>query len=216
MKTTKIPIYDLLIFLDEKGETFERKSNILDFIMEHYNCLTNITPKFSKEHVIETLCFCDNGLISNGSFPAKEGILVKNKKGEYGITFHGQHKYKSDPNMTSALWIWTLDDKGMLVSDAFNINDWEKWGAITSLYQYYDYEEGINYNLGERNMSRGMVGKDVLLIQQHLSLYDADVPLTGEFEEKTESFIKGIQRMHFNYTDIDGIIKKEHLDIYLR
>lgn len=89
MTITRIPIYDLLIFLDEKGDTFEKKDDILDFIMEHYKSLTNITPKFSKECAMETLCFCDNGLIANGSFPVKEGMLVKNKKGEYGITFRG-------------------------------------------------------------------------------------------------------------------------------
>ena len=216
MTTTRIPIYDLLIFLDEKSETFERKNNILDFVIDHYKCLTNITLKFSKEYAMETLCFCDNGLIANGNFPVKEGMLVKNKKGEYGITFQGQHSYELDPNPTPVLWVWTLDSKGMLISDFFNVNDWIKWGAMSSLYQYCDYKEGIDYNLGERDISRGMVGKDVLLIQQHLSLYDADVPLTGEFEEKTENFIKGIQRMHFNYADIDGVIKKEHLDIYLR
>ena len=42
MTTTRIPIYDLLIFLDEKGETFERKNNILDFVVNytlfHFQC----------------------------------------------------------------------------------------------------------------------------------------------------------------------------------
>ena len=88
---------------------------------------------------------------------------------------------------------------------------------LTPYYTYYyDYKEGIDRNLGERNISRGMIRKDVLIIQQYLSLYDDNVPLTGEFEEKTENAVKGIQRMHFYHADVDGVVRKEHLSLYIR
>lgn len=216
MIVTKIPIYDLLVFLDEKEDTFEKKNNILDFISEHYKSLTNIAPKFSMKHAMETLCFCDSGLIANNNCPFVEGMLLQNSKGEYGITFCGFHNTLTNIANSSALWVWKLNEKGTLFPDVFNLQDWVKWGVMTGLYSYMNYTEGVNCNIGQRDMRRGMVGKDVLILQQHLSSYDADIPLTGEFEEKTENFIKGIQRMHFHYADIDGIVKAKNIDIYLR
>lgn len=216
MAMIKIPIYDLLVFLDEKEDSFEKKANILEFIKDHYQQLTGIVPKFSCDYALETLCFCDNGLIKNGNFPNKEGLLLKNKKGQYALTFGGYHISETTPTKDDILWVWKIGEDGYLTYDIYNQQDWEKWGALTSLYFYFDYDEGINKNIGERELKKGVVGKDVLLIQQHLSLYDTNIPLSGEFEEKTEAVVKGIQHMHFYHADVDGVIRPKHIDIYLR
>ena len=178
----KVPIKDLLLYLEEKEDTFERKNNLLDFILEHYKLLTNISITIKPWFAIDNLCFCDYGEISN--MPLKEGILLYNiQDKKFGIIYN----IVSENNIS----IFTLNEKGLIFRENYDKRKWTKWGALSTLYFYDNYEEGINRILGERDLKKGLVGKDVLLLQQFLQLKNfKNLIVCGEFETETENAVK--------------------------
>lgn len=202
----KVPIEDLLLYLETKEDSFERKNNLLDFILEHYETLTNIKIKIEPQAMINNLCFCDCGDIDK--LPQKEGIVLYNiQNNKIGIICN----VISSNNMH----IFTLNEKGFVYRENFEEKRWDRWGALSSIYYYNNYEAGIDKNIGERDLKRNLIGKDVLLLQQFLQLKNfKDVIVCGEFEINTENAVKIYQ--FYRGIESTGVIKKEDIFDFLR
>ena len=157
----KVPIEDLLLFLEEKEDTFETKGSLLEFILEHYKLLTGVNIQILHWSAIDNLCFCDCGEID--TVARKEGIMLYNiRNGKFGII--------CNVVSTNNIWIFTTNEKGLICRESFNKNDWTNWGALTALYSYDNYEMGCEKNLGDRDLQVGCVGKDVYLLQNFFEL----------------------------------------------
>ena len=202
----KIPIKDLLLFLEEKEDTFNKKENLFQFIEEHYRLITDISIKSPYWAILDNYCFCDGGTID--TLPKKEGMLLYNiRNGKFGIT--------CNIISTNNIWIFTLNNKNMVCRETYNKNDWTHWGAISGLYEYSDYKVGIERTLGERDIKVGCIGKDVYLIQKFLiSRHIKDLNPCGYCGPTTEEAIK-LHQLHRGM-ETTGIIKKEQLADFLR
>lgn len=202
----KVPIEDLFLFLEEKEDTFETKSNLLDFILEHYKLLTGVNIQILHWSAIDNLCFCDCGKID--TITKKEGIMLYNiRNGKFGII--------CNVVSTNNIWIFTTNEKGLVCRESFNANDWTNWGAPTALYSYDNYEMGCEKNLGDRDLQIGCVGKDVYLLQNFLFHRKLNgLSITGNFDSMTEDAVK-LYQFHRGM-EATGIVKKEQISDFLR
>ena len=202
----KVPIEDLLLYLEEKEDTFERKNNLLEFILEHYKVLTGINIQILPWSAIDNLCFCDCGKMETVAI--KEGIILYNiRNGKFGMI--------SNIISTNNIQIFTTNEKGLVYRENFNKDEWTNWGALTALYSYDNYEMGCEKNLGDRDLQVGCVGKDVYLLQNFLFHRKLnDLSITGNFDLTTENAVKLYQFHHGMETT--GIIKKEQISDFLR
>lgn len=184
----KAPIEDLLYFLEEKYNYQEKASSIEEIIQEHYEILTDITIKIINRNLIfQELCFCDTGKVKSASFPNIAGLLIKGyrkNKDVFGITYGDKTELK----------VWIVGANNLLSTEKFDPLLWDRWGAITALYEYDNYKTKSNINLGEREIKLGDVGKDVLILQQLLQQNGSSIKITGEYDEDTELFIRQYQK----------------------
>lgn len=204
--THKIPIEDLLLFLEEKEDSFDKKENLFQFVEEHYKLITDISINPLYWAVLDNYCFCDDGTID--TLPEKEGMLLYNmRNGKFGIT--------CNVISTNNIWIFTLNNKNMVCRETYNKNDWSHWGAMSGLYEYADYKVGIDRTLGERDIEVGCIGKDVYFIQEFLINRGINnlIP-NGYYDQATEEAIK-LHQLHRGM-ETTGVIKKEQLADFLR
>lgn len=184
----KAPIEDLLYFLEEKYNYQEKASSIEEIIREHYEILTDIVIKIvNRDLIFQELCFCDTGKVKSLSFPNIAGLLVKGRrknKNIFGITYSDKTELK----------VWVIGTNNLLSSEKFDPLLWDRWGAITALYEYDNYKTKSDINLGERELKLGDVGKDVLVLQQLLQQNGSPIKATGEYDEDTELFVRQYQK----------------------
>lgn len=210
MKIRRAPIQDLLAFLEEESDTFNRYGNILECIVKHYKILTKQEICVSLDTAMNSLCFCDNGTMVNRNFPLINGVLVRDNKGNYGITFHGWKTRSLEAPQTEDLWIWKINSRGFLDVESFYVEDprWQQWGVMTSFYEYEEkYEEGLYSLIGGRDVKIGMVGRDIFTLQRTLLCRGMDVQLSGEFDAQTLLAVQDVQKTMSMVPT--GSIKKE-------
>lgn len=207
----RIPIQDLILFLEEESDTFEKKTNVIDTIKKHYKSLTDIEINI-EPYIFESMCFCDHGKIKNQNYPIIDGLLVKNKKGQYGLVYQGYHTRDPEAQKNS-LCVWVIVN-GVLINDSFNPNEWEEWGVMTTYYDYPNYNDGLYCFLGQREIQKGMIGRDVYLLQSKLKERGEKISINGEFDSDTWTAIMNIQKTLC--LPVTGTLNKRTLEMLFR
>lgn len=198
MNTKKIPIDDLLSFIGEQREQEKINfKNIVSCIQEHFSMLKDKEIFLvSEKMVLDNLCFLEHGFIKNGKMPLVEGLLLKRNKSEYGILFKGiQNRWIPEEKNYLTYKVWLIK-QNEIIEEKFEPTNWEEWGALTSYYDYSDYEACCDKNLGCRALSFGDVGKDVFLLQKLAQKFEPSLKTTGEFDFET---VQCLNKMRYSF-----------------
>ena len=123
--------------------------------------------------------------------PWTEGVLVKNKNGDFGITCYtgARDMGRANYDEYDLLYVYFLDHN-ILSREYFHPEDWEFYGIMTEYFLYKNINVGQHYTLGTRSLGPGRSGNDVLMLQKLLRAYDGKTELSGYFDKDTEKSVK--------------------------
>lgn len=204
MKIKKIPVVDLMVYFNE---VFENRANeditsIPEMIEEYYYIITGISLPDYNEIFLENWCFGNLGIIDN--MPWGSGIVVKNNKGQYGITcwIGPQNLSHEEDELLNVIWI----AQGVLKREIFHSEDWKEWGAMSMFFEY-EFEDNMLNILGSRELGKGCCGRDVWMLQKLMKNFDNSVETTMIFDDTTETKLMEIQAAFSR--PITGIVVKD-------
>lgn len=189
MKIKKIPISDLVEFIEKLYQRQAREDlfPIPALIGEYYYILTKISlPDYDKVF-IENMCFGNFGDIE--SMPWTAGVILRNAKGQYGITtwVRPSHTLPEDP--LKVLWFDGINMR----RDFFDATEWVTWGTM-QMFFIYDCEDCATNILGMRELQKGCYGRDVWTAQTILAKFDPTVQATSYFSAEFEEQVKAAQK----------------------
>lgn len=204
MKIKKIPIADLMVYFNE---IFENRANeditsIPEMIEEYYYIMTGISLPDYNEIFLENWCFGNLGIIDN--MPWGSGVVVKNDKGQYGITcwIGPQNLSHEEDELLNVIWI----DQGIIKREIFHSEDWKEWGTMSMFFEY-EFEDNMLNILGSRELGKGCCGRDVWMLQKLMKNFDNSVETTMIFDDATETKLMEIQAAFSR--PITGVIVKD-------
>lgn len=195
MKIKKAPVSDLIAYFIElynKDITGTEHTSIPDIISSYYQKIAGSRIPIYEKILIEDWCFSSWGEIED--MPWTEGVLVKNKNGDFGITCYtgARDMGRANYDEYDLLYVYFLDHN-ILTREYFHPEDWELYGIMTEYFLYKNINVGQHYTLGTRSLGPGRSGNDVLMLQKLLRVYDGKTELSGYFDKDTEKSVKNAQ-----------------------
>ena len=192
MKIKKAPVSDLIAYFIElynKDITGTEYTSIPDIISSYYQKIAGSRIPIYEKILIEDWCFSSWGEIED--MPWTEGVLVKNKNGDFGITCYtgARDMGRANYDEYDLLYVYFLDHN-ILSREYFHPEDWEFYGIMTEYFLYKNINVGQHYTLGTRSLGPGRSGNDVLMLQKLLRAYDGKTELSGYFDKDTKKSVK--------------------------
>lgn len=154
MKIKKAPVSDLIAYFIElynKDITGTEYTSIPDMISSYYQKIAGSRIPIYEKILIEDWCFSSWGEIED--MPWTEGVLVKNKDGNFGITCYvgARDMGKANYDEYDLLYVYFLDHN-ILSRTYFHPEDWEVYGIMTEYFLYRNINVGQHYTLGTRSL----------------------------------------------------------------
>lgn len=192
MKIKKAPVSDLVAYFIElynQDITGTQYTSIPDIISTYYHKIAGSRIPIYEKILIEDWCFGSWGEIED--MPWTEGILVKDKNGNFGITCYtgARNMGKANYDEYDLLYVYYLDHN-ILTRAYFHPEDWPTYGIMTEYFLYRNINVGQHFTLGTRSLGYGRSGQDVLMLQKLLRAYGCQVDTSGYFDEATEKAVK--------------------------
>lgn len=192
MKIKKAPVSDLIAYFIElynQDITGTEYVSIPDIISSYYQKIAGSRIPIYEKILIEDWCFSSWGEVED--MPWTEGVLVKDKNGDFGITCYAgaRNMGKANYDEYDLLYVYFLDHN-ILSRKYFHPEEWEFYGIMTEYFLYRNINVGQHYTLGTRSLGPGRSGNDVLMLQKLLRAYDSQTELSGYFDTSTEKSVK--------------------------
>ena len=144
MKIKKAPVSDLIAYFIElynKDITGTEYTSIPDIISSYYQKIAGSRIPIYEKILIEDWCFSSWGEIED--MPWTEGVLVKNKNGDFGITCYtgARDMGRANYDEYDLLYVYFLDHN-ILSREYFHPEDWEFYGIMTEYFLYKNINVG--------------------------------------------------------------------------
>ena len=219
MKIKQAPITDLLKYMEtlyyEKIVVGEHK-HILDIINQYYGLISKHKNILAAGNDFLQDWSDLNYNTSISDCPNVPGIIVyrrgPNNTRHYALLYHSGQIAPANAQ-TEFLSYFEVNVHNMIESHAYLQSEWEGWCAPTRYFYFNEdnYIDNKNWQLGERVLSAGMAGHDVMQLQSLLKNMHTDLAITGRFDDQTLKCLQETQRLcghtsnnNFDYNTKEG------------